>query len=106
MTAEDEKRAKKNARNRRWREAHKHEPKYKAMLRRYKVKAQYGIEDEGLLPDHCEICGSTVNLHIDHNHKTNKVRGRLCLNCNHGLGKFKDNKVLLRKAMKYLAEKE
>lgn len=58
----------------------------------------------------CAICGysdTTVpNFFplIDHCHKTNKVRGLLCMNCNMALGKFKDNIEILKNAIKYLQE--
>lgn len=58
----------------------------------------------------CAICGIDESgvkhgrLHVDHCHETNKVRGLLCNNCNHGLGKFKDNPKLLSEAIKYLEE--
>lgn len=52
----------------------------------------------------CEICGSTENLHVDHDHATGKVRGRLCMHCNHALGSFKDNLDSLRKAVLYLEQ--
>ena len=41
---------------------------------------------------------------IDHCHTTNKVRGLLCLNCNSGLGHFKDNTERLTQAINYLQE--
>lgn len=56
----------------------------------------------------CAICGRTddgnksIFPHVDHCHKTEKVRGLLCLNCNHGLGKFKDDLSILLRACKYL----
>lgn len=53
----------------------------------------------------CELCGTLHNLHIDHNHETNKVRGVLCTNCNRGLGHFKDSPELLKKAAEYLEKK-
>ena len=65
------------------------------------------ISDENLKKlklqkSNCEICGSTENLVVDHNHKTNVVRGRLCNHCNRGLGHFLDNIDILEKAIKYL----
>lgn len=54
----------------------------------------------------CDICGevfsSTKHRHVDHNHETGKARGLLCSNCNHAIGKMKDNPELLRKAAAYL----
>lgn len=56
----------------------------------------------------CKICGSVGGntkhtcLHIDHNHKTNKIRGLLCPNCNRAIGLFKENPNLLSKAIEYL----
>jgi hypothetical protein len=50
----------------------------------------------------CGICGSRKQLGIDHNHKTKKVRGRLCSNCNQGIGRFRDNPILLSRAAEYL----
>jgi hypothetical protein len=58
----------------------------------------------------CAICGlpESSNLHgvlyIDHSHETHKVRGLLCLECNNGLGKFRDNPALLARAIEYLKE--
>ena len=58
---------------------------------------------------YCEICGGRnkkTSLHIDHNHVTGVFRGALCPNCNHGLGKFFDDKDLLRNAILYLEKYE
>jgi hypothetical protein len=57
--------------------------------------------------DSCKICSTHLEafkkgLHVDHCHKTGKVRGILCTNCNTGLGMFKDNPELLTLAISYL----
>lgn len=44
----------------------------------------------------CAICGKhqsevKYSLHVDHDHKTGKVRGILCAGCNTGLGYFEKN---------------
>lgn len=57
----------------------------------------------------CKICGNRFDLtdqnrrpHIDHSHKTGKIRGILCFKCNTALGKFNDDSDLLRTAAWYL----
>lgn len=46
--------------------------------------------------------GKICRLAIDHCHITNKVRDLLCHDCNTGIGKFKDDINLLKKAIMYL----
>lgn len=55
----------------------------------------------------CAICGIHAsklkkNLAADHCHISKKIRGLLCVNCNQGLGQFKDNLDLLFNAIVYL----
>jgi hypothetical protein len=45
-------------------------------------------------------------LSVDHNHKTGKVRGLLCTNCNTGIGNLRDSVDLLKKAIQYLEERD
>jgi hypothetical protein len=56
--------------------------------------------------DVCEICGkpqiASMRLAVDHDHVTDDIRALLCNPCNAGLGAFKDNPALLRKAADYL----
>lgn len=58
----------------------------------------------------CKICKGTVprgtatdnRFYVDHCHSTGRVRGLLCNDCNHGLGKFYDNVEFLYAAINYL----
>ncbi len=66
-------------------------------------------EQKGL----CKICkqppsGKTKMgqvLHVDHDHKTGRIRGLLCHFCNHLLGNSKDNIEILKEAIDYLENK-
>lgn len=90
--------------------------KYKKLARNRDLK-KYGItleDQEKMLRDQdnkCAICGKELFLfgsskkitaHVDHDHKTGKVRGLLCQECNTGLGKFMDNTDYLLSAVSYL----
>ncbi len=80
--------------------------------REWNLKKRYGITVEDYERIYrkqrgkCGICriksedGS--NLDVDHDHKTGDVRGLLCGACNLGLGKFKDNIRIVRRAVEYL----
>ena len=56
----------------------------------------------------CKICLVSFttlklqNIHVDHCHTTNQIRGLLCNLCNTGLGFFKDNTETLTNAIVYL----
>jgi hypothetical protein len=78
--------------------------------RGFQLKRRYGLDavqvewmilQQGGL---CAICRTRKPVHIDHDHKTGLVRGVLCFSCNRGLGKFGDDRVLLRSAVDYLTE--
>lgn len=89
-----------------------------AEYQRYRKKSkEYGLSVEDakvLLNGVCAICGAKPDpshkgtaqrsLNIDHDHTTGMVRGALCHSCNGGLGRFKDNPALLRKAAEYLED--
>jgi Autographiviridae endonuclease VII len=54
----------------------------------------------------CAICGKrpqrVASLHLDHCHDSGEIRGILCLSCNQGLGKFREDAELLDAAARYL----
>lgn len=52
--------------------------------------------------ERCNVCDRQLKLYVDHDHKTNKVRGLLCSNYNSGLGHFRDSSALLTAAISYL----
>ena len=63
----------------------------------------------------CAICdkmetrkmkGVIMRLCVDHDHKTGRIRGLLCHDCNSGLGKFHDSSDLLTLAAMYIMESE
>lgn len=85
--------------------------KAKETNRERHLKKKYGVSlQEVLNAKKCGICfaeliskgmeGSSVC--VDHDHKTGKVRGFLCNNCNRGLGMFMDNVEYLNNAIDYL----
>ena len=83
--------------------------------RKIRLKSKYGLTleayDEMLEAQGgvCAICLEPPgvdawdrSLHVDHNHKTGKVRGLLCGHCNTAIGKFRDDPQRLARAMEYL----
>lgn len=59
----------------------------------------------------CQICGSTENLRVDHDHSCcpgdsscgECIRGCLCSGCNMALGAFQDSAPVLQRAIAYLS---
>lgn len=83
-------------------------------IRGERIKARKRANGAGLTPEEiqklldmqggvCAICGDPPT-DLDHCHKTGKVRFLLCKHCNRGLGAFKDNPNLMRKAAKLLED--
>ena len=54
----------------------------------------------------CAICGEVPannrRLSVDHDHETGRVRGLLCINCNHMLGSALESTSVLRSAIEYI----
>jgi len=83
-------------------------------LLRSQLKQRYGLTLEDyrdLLREQnnrCAICGSPFSgqwlmgkPHVDHCHKSGRVRALLCRNCNTGLGMFKESRQILLLAADY-----
>lgn len=75
-----------------------------------KVKARWEKTRPNLVPFKCPICGKvtipglTSKVVLDHNHNDGTIRGWICDSCNTGIGRFKDDIELLKKAIRYLEE--
>lgn len=82
--------------------------------RRGHLKRQYGLTPnmfEALVSaqlGNCAICGANedLELHVDHDHRTKKVRGLLCGKCNKAIGLLNDDPDLLVAAKNYLERAE
>ena len=74
----------------------------------HKLKHRYGISLEDYKVMHlkqkglCKICNSESKLHVDHDHKTGRIRGLLCFKCNNALGNINDDIKILEKMINYL----
>ncbi|MFE9844359.1 endonuclease VII domain-containing protein [Streptomyces goshikiensis] len=76
--------------------------------RAHHLKRSYGIteaERDAIVAARggvCFLCLRAPAVHVDHCHKTGRVRGVLCLNCNVGVGLFKEDPDRMRRAAEYL----
>lgn len=80
---------------------------YRKRLNR--VKSSYGLSEEEYVSmmdkqkGCCGICETSLDfINVDHCHTSGNVRELLCSNCNHGLGHFKDDTEIMRKAIDYI----
>ena len=85
----------------------KEQQRDRGMRRRYGI----GLDDYNKMlkeqKDSCYICKlssskQSKRLHIDHNHKTGKVRALLCHHCNTTIGALKENTMILKNIINYL----
>ena len=83
------------------------------ILKNSYYKRHYGItlaEYEDMLIKQgggCALCGTLKpkgkgSFHVDHCHKTGKIRGLLCHSCNVGIGNLQESYELLIKAAQYI----
>ena len=78
---------------------------HEVMRRKFKItEEQY---QKMMEPDDCPCCGRRMEKKcIDHCHKTEKIRGVICNNCNTALGLIDDNKETLSNLIQYLERSE
>lgn len=78
---------------------------YRNRIRSYGVDGRKYIDFVLAQKGLCALCGEqpdTTGLHIDHDHATHAFRALLCVHCNRGLGGFRDDPILMRKAADYV----
>lgn len=102
------------ARNKWYNERYRNDPEFRAQKNRKRVTMRYGITVEDydrmlvVQGGKCALCFAEPvdepgkRLHVDHCHDTGKVRGLLCVACNTGMGKLRDNVEVLKRAIEYL----
>lgn len=101
--------AKRKLSHKRWYEENKE--KHNLRSRRNRIKTNFGITmeeyDTLLLSQNykCMICSKDISngkQHLDHCHKTGRLRAFLCGTCNTGIGMLQDSANLCKKASEYL----
>lgn len=103
-------RLRKLASNKKWMQDNK---KYRKDYSHHRNLKKYGlsISDYDAIfhsqNGNCAICGANQSqfikkLYVDHNHKTGKVRGILCVNCNMLIGHAMEDISILEKSISYL----
>jgi hypothetical protein len=95
------------------RERYETEPGYRDHRRKRHAAWKLGIarsDVESLIEAKrrpCPICmrqRTVRHMAIDHDHKTGKVRGVICISCNTGIGQFRDDIEAMMRAVAYLKE--
>lgn len=85
----------------------------KMITKERRLELKYGLSTSEYLKmmanqsNVCAICKHPPSekekiLHVDHDHRTNKVRGLLCGSCNRALGLFDDSMTVVMDAYQYL----
>jgi hypothetical protein len=90
-------------------------PEVKRRARDAYYRRTHGISaddfDRMLAEQHgrCAICGRAPEreaaMHVDHDHVDGHVRGLLCIDCNQGIGKLREDPSILLRAVVYLRQR-
>lgn len=83
------------------------EVKYRSIARKYKLDKETYLD---MTSNGCEVCGSHMNLCVDHDHSCcgtgvtcgNCVRGILCKRCNMAEGLYKNDPKFIKNLIKYM----
>ena len=73
-----------------------------------KEKSKWQANKPNNEPFQCPICskrtiaGVTSKVVLEHDHRSGKVRGWVCDSCNTGIGRFKDDTELLKRAIRFI----
>jgi hypothetical protein len=96
--------------NKNWKE--KNPAQHKKLVRRHRLKKRYGLTEQQfdeLLKNcdgKCKGCrrmfSDKLKPHVDHDHKTGRVRGLLCFSCNTILGLAKDDPYILQRLISFM----
>lgn len=89
------------------------EPEFRQRRNEFEMVRKYGLtmaDFDALLASQggvCAICkgsrsGPGVRFHVDHCHKSSKVRGLLCSRCNTAIGLLQDDPLIAESAAAYL----
>jgi hypothetical protein len=96
---------KRNGRLRAWRKGN---PSAAHALDRRRHLSRYGLTTEqfdamvAIQDGRCNLCRRKIDLVIDHCHKTQRIRGLLCLRCNTNLGWIETNLGITERIASYL----
>ena len=74
----------------------------------YRRSLRYGLtydENEALdQPASCEACGTFENVIVEHDHKMDDLRGRLCRDCNTALGLLGEDEIRILRLAVYIVK--